>query len=207
MDCEFRLRARIRLSGDVEESILKGLEEPIRERLNKGVPQGKGVSKLTMKAAERGIDVEIISDRYLRAHDALLRIRKLLAQELGKRRIGLRGIEIQDYHVIFDEDLDVRVRVPFVESMERTENGTLLKLRVGESEIEKRIPDRIISLIEEKRKAREYGSKSEHWELLYESRKKEFKYRGDPTEEMIRRNWIKHGSCKESFSNHLDITR
>ena len=81
------------------------------------------------------------------------------------------------------------------------ENGRLfLSLDVGpegslgQSEIENRIPDRIISLLEEKLQT--YGGKTEHWELLWESPAREPKFSRDPTEEMQKVGWIKHGSSR-----------
>jgi seryl-tRNA synthetase len=207
MNYEFHLKARIRLSGEIEDEVLRELEDPVKERINKGVPEGRGVSKIEMRADGTGIELEILSDRYLRAHDALLRIRKILSQELGKRRVGLRGIEIRDYTITMDESLNVRLKVPFIKEMRSANGKTTLKLDVGETEIEKRIPDRILNLIEEKKRAKEYGSKSEHWELVFESKKKDFKYNGDPTEEMIKRHWIKHGSCRGQWIYGPQITK
>ncbi|MDI3502387.1 MAG: seryl-tRNA synthetase [Archaeoglobi archaeon] len=204
---EFRLNAAIQLSGEISQEILEELKEPVKERISRGVPEGRGVSELEMRAENRRIELRIVSDRYLRAHDALLRIRKILAEELGKRRIGLRGIEIREYEIETNEPLDVKVRVPFVKEMRSSANGTLIILNVSEADVEKRIPDRILNLIEEKKRAKEYGSKAEHWELVFESRKKEFKYFGDPTEEMIKRNWIKHGSCRGQWIYGPQITK
>jgi len=65
---------------------------------------------------------------------------------------------------------------------------------LGQSEIENRIPDRIISLLEEKLQT--YGGKTEHWELLWESPAREPKFSRDPTEEMQKVGWIKHGSSR-----------
>jgi seryl-tRNA synthetase len=83
----------------------------------------------------------------------------------------------------------------------RFENGQLLlELDVGpggslgQSELENRIPDRIVSLLEEKLQT--YGGKAEHWELLWESREREPKFKRDPTEEMLKAGWIKHGASR-----------
>jgi len=66
-----------------------------------------------------------------------------------------------------------------------------LSLEVGETQLENKIPDRIISLIEDKIAAQSFGGKTEHWSLLWESPKKEMKFKGDPTVEAEKRGWIK----------------
>ena len=65
---------------------------------------------------------------------------------------------------------------------------------MAKSEIENRIPDRIISLLEEKLQS--YGGKAEHWELIWESASRAPKFNKDPTEEMVKLGWIKHGSSR-----------
>jgi seryl-tRNA synthetase len=64
------------------------------------------------------------------------------------------------------------------------------------ADLEDRVPDRILRLIEEKIEAASYGGKTEHWALLYESPKRERISSVNPTEEMIRRSWIRHGSSR-----------
>jgi len=66
--------------------------------------------------------------------------------------------------------------------------------KIGEAELQNRIPDRIINLLEEKFQS--YGGKAEHWELLWESARKEPLFNKDPTDEMLQRSWIKHGSSR-----------
>jgi len=60
------------------------------------------------------------------------------------------------------EDLKSK-KIPHVRSLE-FENGMItLSLDVGESELENKVPDRIISLIEDKIAAQSFGGKAEHW--------------------------------------------
>jgi seryl-tRNA synthetase len=58
------------------------------------------------------------------------------------------------------------------------------------------VPDRIISLVEDKVKAQSYGGKGEHWNLLWESGKKEHGFDSDPTEELMKQGWIKRGASR-----------
>ena len=200
---KFHLEASLRLSGDAA-SAQAALSEffagagPI---LQKGAPEGQGAHLTTWKLYGNRIDLVIDSDRFVRAHDALLRLRRPLSELLGKQfRIGVRGLDINKFDIEVESDRAITHKIPYVREI-KFENGRLfLSLDVGpegslgQSEIENRIPDRIISLLEEKLQS--YGGKTEHWELLWESAAREPKFSRDPTEEMQKVGWIKHGSSR-----------
>ena len=140
------------------------------------------------------IDLVIDSDRFVRAHDALLRLRRPLSELLGKQfRIGVRGLDVNKFEIEVESERGIEHKIPYVREI-RFEGGRLyLSLDVGKSgtlgqaEIENRIPDRIISLLEDKLQ-KSYGGKTEHWELLWESAQREPKFTRDPTEEMQKTN-------------------
>ena len=199
----FHLEASFRLSADAaaaQEAITQFFAEagPI---LQKGAPEGHGAEISQWKLIGNRIDLTIESDRYVRAHDAVLRLRKPLAEILGKKyHIGVRGLDISKFEIEVESDRAIEHKIPYVKEI-KFENG-LLKLdldvgpsgTLGQSEIENRIPDRIVSLLEEKLQS--YGGKAEHWELLWESAEREPKFNRDPTEEMLKSGWIKHGSSR-----------
>ena len=199
----FHLEASFRLSADAaaaQEAIVQFFAEagPI---MQKGAPVGQGAEISQWKLIGNRIDLTIESDRYVRAHDAVLRLRKPLAEILGKKyHIGVRGLDISKFEIEVESDRAIEHKIPYVRSI-NFENG-LLKLdldvgpsgTLGQSEIENRIPDRIVSLLEEKLQT--YGGKGEHWELLWESLEREPKFNRDPTEEMLKSGWIKHGSSR-----------
>ncbi|WP_334102141.1 serine--tRNA ligase, partial [Methanothrix soehngenii] len=200
----FHLEASLRLSADAG-AAEKAISDFIRDAgpiLEKGAPEGQGAKITEWRLAKNRIDLVIDSDRYVRAHDALLRLRRPLSELLGKQyRIGVRGMDVTAFEIEVESDEKISHRIPYVREM-RHEGGRLrLILDVGEggtlgqSEIENRIPDRIVSLLEEKLE-KGYGGKTEHWELLWESEKREPKFRADPTEEMQKAGWIKHGSAR-----------
>ncbi|MCW3135376.1 MAG: hypothetical protein N2V77_00315 [Canidatus Methanoxibalbensis ujae] len=154
------------------------------------------------------IEVEIHSDRYVRAHDALLRFRRNLAGVLGRYRIGLRGIDVRTYEIEMDWRDEVRVKsLPFVKNLSLSDGKLRLSLELSEREIERRIPDRILRLLYEKREMARWGGKKEHWELLFESERKEILFDRDPAEEMIRRCWIVHGASRGQWIYGPQITR
>lgn len=199
----FHLEASFRLSGDASaaEAVLADFFAGAAPILQKGAPEGHGAKIVQWMLAGDKIDLTIESDRFVRAHDALLRLRRPLAELLGKQyRIGVRGLEISRFEIEVPSGRAIVHKIPYVRNI-RFENGLLLlELDVGpggslgQSELENRIPDRIVSLLEEKLQT--YGGKAEHWELLWESREREPKFKRDPTEEMLKAGWIKHGSSR-----------
>ena len=200
---KFHLEASLRLSGDAAsaEAALSEFFAGASPLLQKGAPEGQGAHLTTWKLYGNKIDLVIDSDRFVRAHDALLRLRRPLSELLGKQfRIGVRGLDVSRFDIEVESDRAITHKIPYVREI-RHEGGRLfLSLDVGpegtlgQSEIENRIPDRIISLLEEKLQT--YGGKTEHWELLWESAAREPKFNRDPTEEMQKVGWIKHGSSR-----------
>ena len=200
---KFHLEASFRLSADASkaESAIADFFAGADKILQKGAPVGQGAKIVQWKLAGNKIDLVIESDRYVRAHDALLRLRKPLAELLGKQyHIGVRGIDISKFEIEVESERSITHKIPYVREIKH-ENGALkLELDVGptgslgQSEIENRIPDRIVSLLEEKLQS--YGGKAEHWELLWESPAREPKFNRDPTDEMLRAGWIKHGASR-----------
>ena len=200
---KFHLEASLRLSGDAAsaQAALSEFFAGAAPILEKGAPEGQGAHLTTWKLYGNRIDLVIDSDRFVRAHDALLRLRRPLSELLGKQfRIGVRGLDVSRFDIEVESDRAITHKIPYVREI-KFENGRLfLSLDVGpegslgQSEIENRIPDRIISLLEEKLQS--YGGKTEHWELLWESAAREPKFSRDPTEEMQKVGWIKHGSSR-----------
>ncbi len=200
---KFHLEASLRLSGDAAsaEAALSEFFAGAGPILQKGAPEGQGAHLTTWKLDGNKIDLVIDSDRFVRAHDALLRLRRPLSELMGKQfRIGVRGLDVSRFDIEVESDRAITHKIPYVREI-KFENGRLfLSLDVGpegslgQSEIENRIPDRIISLLEEKLQT--YGGKTEHWELLWESPAREPKFSRDPTEEMQKVGWIKHGSSR-----------
>ncbi|MCX8206903.1 MAG: serine--tRNA ligase [Methanothrix sp.] len=212
----FHLEASLRLSGDAanaEGDLAEFFEKQAADLLKKGAPEGMGARIAGWRIAGDRLEITIESDRYVRAHDALLRLRKPLADVLGrKHRLGIRGIDVSRFEIQIESDRPITHRIPYVKEA-RYEGGRLtLLLGVEDPKrgwtwmLENRIPDRIVNLLEEKLQS--YGGKAEHWELLWESPPREIKFNADPTQEMLKRGWIKHGSARGQWihgpqSTHL----
>jgi seryl-tRNA synthetase len=184
--------------GTVDLAVREANERIFCKGVPKGVPPGE-VGRITLwEVEENNLFLEIESGGYTRAHDALFRFRKLVAAALGKHHLGLREIRVREFRVSLKGEVPEASipRIPFIRSAKREEGGVSLDLAVTTQDLENRVPDRIVKLIEEKAEAASYGGKTEHWELLYESPKRERTYSGNPTEEMEERHWIRHGSSR-----------
>lgn len=215
MDMKFALNANLKcsgsLSGKVSSSeITEFVTHCNTDLLKKGAPPGYGAKIEELNVVDERIELKIVSDRFVRAHDALLRLKKEFGKLLGKHRIGIRGVEIEDYKIILgwkeEEGLKIR-KLPFVKEIKQ-ENGRLeLSLDIDGSALDKRIPDRLIRLLEDKRDAVRWKGKSEHWELLFESDKKPFHFDKDPTEEMLKRNWLRHAAGRGQYIYGPQITK
>jgi len=202
----FTLSADLQCSREPSGEAVAALERAVAEANDtlfvKGVPRGvprEEVGRITSwSVGGTTLHLVLESGGYTRAHDALFRFRKHLAGVLGKHQVGIREILVTRFAVVLTGDVpDSAIpRLPFIRSVERRSGTVTLDLAVSAADLEHRIPDRILNLVEEKIQAREYGGKTEHWELVYESGPKERVYQGNPTEEMEARHWIRHGASR-----------
>ncbi len=201
----FELECYLRFSGtiaDKEEFISDLLSEADDDLLKRGVPHGMegGASIDYVEFHEDNIKLKLISDRYVRAHDAVLRLKKMLSQNMGKEfHIGVRGVEIGSYVVEFKcdhepmEDIDL----PFTNDIEF--KGDICILNVGElshEQLANNYVDRMINRVKEKVNAQHYEGKKEQWNLIWRSQQKKMVWDKDPTEEMEKRGWLMKGPTK-----------
>jgi len=211
---KFHLEASFRLSADAgaAKDAISDFFAKADGILQKGAPEGHGAKIAQWKLTGNKIDLVIESDRFVRAHDALLRLRRPLGELLGKQfRIGLRGFDVSKFEIEVESERAIEHKIPYVKDINYKNGRLLLELDVGpngtlgQSEIENRIPDRIVSLLEEKLQS--YGGKAEHWELLWESADRKAMFNRDPTEEMLKAGWIKHGASRGQWIFGPEATR
>ncbi len=205
---KFALKATIAFSGDVgpaEQDIERVLEEANEDHLRRGVPAdvedgGAQVQEHSVKKEE--LSIHILADRYVRAHDALLRLKKKLNAELGPEyHVGVRDLSIDEYVVEIDLDRPPKdkdkISLPYVEDVRFEDGRCILKISdLTEKQLKENYVDRIINRLEEKVDAQYYEGKEEMWELQEESEKKDMVWDEDPTEVMKEKGWIKRGPTK-----------
>jgi seryl-tRNA synthetase len=145
------------------------------------------------------LSLHLLSRDAIRAHTYLLQLKKKLDILLGKKHhLGLRGIKLDDYIIIFDLDTipleDIKIPFAHVDIKKRT-----VKLHIqkkGEEFLTQNYIDRMINLIKEKAQFQRYQGKKEDWKLLWKSPKKHPLWNKDPTEVLSHRGWIEQGPTK-----------
>jgi seryl-tRNA synthetase len=212
---QFDLKAHLKFSDNLPKEADFELQKAIEAANNvlfiKGVPSNsvnEAGKIIEWQTHANELYVRIVSGRYTRSHEALLRFRKALGMIIGpKYRIGIRGYEIDEFTILIEAENPVRLKLPFVKEASYENKMLTLKLLVGEQDVENKIPDRIVSLVEEKIKQELYGTKLENWELVWESQQKTGHFRLDPTEELKKRQWIKHGISRGQWIFGPQITK
>jgi seryl-tRNA synthetase len=206
MFVRFRVEAELHFNSDLSADAVAAVDSAVKEAnevsFRKGVPKEAHDEEIGRIAAwqvtGKVLSLEIESGPYTRAHDALFRFRKQIIPVLGRFRLGLRDLAIRSFSILVDEGTPETAipRLPFIREVQREDARLRLMLDVDAAALERRVPDRIVRLIEEKIQAQQYGGKTEHWELIFESGPRERVYTENPTEEMIKRDWIRHGSSR-----------
>ncbi|MDD1760093.1 MAG: serine--tRNA ligase, partial [Methanothrix sp.] len=130
----FHLEASFRLSGDATaaEAVIADFFAGAAPILQKGAPEGHGAKIVQWMLAGDKIDLSIESDRFVRAHDALLRLRRPLAELLGKQyRIGVRGLDISRFEIEVPSGRAIVHKIPYVRNINFENGQLLLELDVG----------------------------------------------------------------------------
>lgn len=156
----FKLKAELTLSADLEPArqTLERLLQGSGELLVKGAPPGKEAEATKLKGWRlkgKKLELELESGRYVRAHDALLRLARLLGEELGqKHKIGLRGLRGLEYEIHIPAPfLPERARreleaMPY--EIELREDEVVLHLRdLDEASLRGRVVDRLVAQVTE----------------------------------------------------------
>lgn len=198
----FRLKAKLTFSSDLApavEDLASIIGEANRGVLVKGAPKDRpeeGAQVVGWRVDGNTLTLEIVSGRYVRAHDALLRLRRLLAQELGRRRrVGLRRVEVPELTVAMpSEGVDVEGARRLLEGRAEVvaEHGvvTFTFKDLSESDLEDRVVDRALKLVRVE-EARVEGVLVPFGYVLRSSPPKEVKFTGEVSEAAERLGWIK----------------
>ena len=182
---------------DLKEVIYKFLNENTKKILTKNGEIGCSINDF--KIEKNILTIKFESNQLIRAHEVLIRLKKELSNFTGKKfKIGIRDVLIKYFDIKMESKKSLNIKnLPYVKNIEYGDKCIVILFdtesenKITYSEIEKRIPDRIITLL--KNKMNDYGGKNEHWELLWESEDKKFKFKEDPTKVMEKEGWIKRG--------------
>jgi len=158
-----RVTGRLTLSRSAEEAertIARLVEKANSELFMKGVSPDR--TKISTKIVDWSLAGEvltltIISGTYARAPSALLRFRKLLAEEIGvKHKIGIRGVEASSITITtpiaeMAEHVAKEIKdLSYVEGVTFERGRLTVELKpMKEGELKRNIPDRVLGMIME----------------------------------------------------------
>ena len=135
-----------------------------------------------------------------RPHQTLLALVRRLGDELGRTaKIGVRSFVAVRYRTEFPLDTAPKGVVTLPISHHLTVEGTLATLsltHLSEEGLRDNWMDRAVTLVQEKVRRQGYEGKEQFWSLLSASPPREPLFHGDPTEEMLNRQWVRSGPTK-----------
>ena len=198
---EHRLEAEVQLSGPVAPSV--GLAELVPKLASEALQRTigtRGSGQLTAWSAEGDRLHLTIESQGARPHQALLAFARRLGEDLGKAaHVGVRAFSAPSYKVTFSLDPPpkhpITLPIPGTLAVEGT-TATLELTGLSEEALRDNWMDRAVTLVQDKAKRQAYEGKEQYWSLLNASAQKEPKFHADPTEEMLRRLWVRSGPTK-----------
>jgi len=207
----FRLTGYIQLSKPIEADLKPLVVKANDDVLRKGVPKGQEGSRITSCSVSKDrILLTIEGTRYLRPHDALVRFKKLVAEELGKKlKVGVRGVFADEYSVTFEtaQEPKTDVVVPFADNVTiKGKACTIVFKNIDEETLGKNYIDKIIKLVDEKIRNQYYEGRDEFKELVWNSKEKKIAWDKDPAVELEKAGWIRRTRGKGQFVEGREFT-
>lgn len=187
-----KLRAYIQMTGTgVAEKDLKPLVEKMNTEAAKTAKPGQKktqIKNLDVKGNKILLDIE--GDAFPRPHDLLMRFRKLLAHELGKKKIGIRNVTAEKYVIetVFDE---IKAK-EILKGVAEVEKEKITFKKLDQNELRTNFVDRVLKKIavvegEEMGEGRWVPLDT----VMIKAKKKKMLYHKDPVEEMEELGWIR----------------
>jgi len=135
-----------------------------------------------------------------RPHQTLLAFVRRLGEELGRSaKVGVRSFEASRYRSEFTLDSAPEGPITLPIPHHLTIEGTLAALsllHLSEEGLRDNWMDRAVALVQEKVRRQSYTGKEQFWSLLSASPAREVRFEHDPTEEMLKRQWVRSGPTK-----------
>ncbi len=201
----FDLYGKIIFSKELNEDAKKAVEEVIKEAdtlFLKGVPKGKEeeASKIMFYGINGNtLNLNILSGRYSRAHDAIIRLKKALAQKLGKEfKIGVRKVIVDKYIIELKDERANKLKnfkIPECKIEVDDDSIRLIFENLEEGEIKRNIVDIAIKLVREELEKEDLTSrvcKIPPGTIVKEYKaKRTINFFEDPTDVAEKLGWIK----------------
>ena len=206
----FDLKVYFIFSGDV--SSIKSKVEDLISAANENLLKKdtkKSANIDSFKIEKNSLSLNIVSDSNFRPHNALLQIKNSLSKELGKKHhVGVREIKIDSYKINFGLEKEAlkEISIPFADVKLEGKQATIILQDVSEEFLRRNYIDRMINLVKKKVQNQYYEGKSEFWKLIWRSKEKKPVWSKDPTEEMIKLDWLKQGPTKGKWFYRSQLT-
>ncbi len=198
---EHRLEVELTLSGPVREPASLGplVERTATEAFERTMgTAGKGRLSDWRLDGER-LFVQFESEGR-RPHQALLAFVRRLSETLGReQKVGVRSFRAPLYRTQFELSAvpNRKIALPIPHELTHEGKRAVLELTdLPEAALRNNWVDRVVSLVKEKVDRQNYEGKEQYWSLLSSSPQREMRFALDPTEEMLRRLWVRPGPTK-----------
>ena len=195
---KFNLSSIFTFSNDIS-SITKELEKTVSDFNNGLIEKDKSIKIEIKNKKENTIGISIFSEGVFRPHNALLQLKNTISSEYGKKHhLGIRSIKIENYTIDFDLEKEPlkKLTIPFAKVKVSGKHASLILEDISEEFLRRNYIDRMISLARDKVANQYYEGKEEFWKLIWESEPKDPVWSKDPTEEMVKKGWLKQGPSK-----------
>jgi len=204
---EFEFTRDLAREVEVLASVLKQANATV---LARGAPKDhpeEGAKITDWKLEKHALVTKIESGGVVRAHAAVIRLRNLLNQELGRKlRVGVKALRVREFRVseyaLKRKPLDAeKVEISFFVESLRFKGGEaeIVFKNLSEELLENGSVDRLLALLDDKIEAQYYEGKSEVKEFKWASREKKVFYDKDPAVELEARHWIARTRAKAQF--------
>ena len=209
---KYRLIAEFPLSGNalsIKKDIYKFFTNYNNDILDKYDQQNRGTIEWKFISEDK-LELKMISGGNNRAHNHLPRIKKAWINEIGKKNhiSGGKRTKIKKYEIEFELDKKPLkdFSIPFADLKIKGKNVKMILKNVDDEFLKRNYIDRMITLVKEKVENQYYEGKGEFWKPIWESPQKKPVWEKDPTEEMVKLNWLQQGPTKGKWFYRPQIT-
>lgn len=214
----FELKAECTFSkglGPAKADVESELAEANRDLLVRGAPRGKegeAAKVKDWKISGNKLELAMESGRYVRAHDGLLRLAKVLGEELGKKhKIGLREVKAPEYRIVIPSpelSEEVRGRLSALPcEVEFTDQGVALILRdLDRTALQGNVVDRLVGLATDALEGAPPAAPAEP-KVAKQGPPVEHPFKEDPFEVAMERGWLVQFPGRGQFIYAAPYTR
>lgn len=203
---KFNLKTTFTFSNDVTK-LKSDMEQFIGDYSKTLSKDSAGIQNF--KIDKNTIVFTIISEGSHRPHNVLLHMKNSLSKEFGKKHhLGVRDIKIENYTIDFElkQKPLKKVTIPFAKLDIKNKQATMVLDDIDEEFLKRNYIDRMINRVREKVSNQYYEGKGEFWKPIWESPQKKPVWEKDPTEEMVKLNWLQQGPTKGKWFYRPQIT-